>query len=119
MAKESYTVIIPPYKPAHVAKVKSPDSMRELINSKVSLKPKSIPCHIRGDDFKVIVPINTKGLTLNEKAISIVDEDVKGYAMVVLYKDGYLIGMEKTAAQLIAQRINEFNSEDIVDDVGA
>lgn len=42
MAKESYTVIIPPFKAAHVAKVKSPDNIKELINSKVSLKARSL-----------------------------------------------------------------------------
>lgn len=119
MAKESYTVIIPPFKPAHVAKVKSPDGMRELINSKVSLKPKSIQCHISGEHFRVIVPANTKSLAINEKATSIVDEDVKGYAMVVINNYGNFIGMTKAAAQIIAQKINEFNSEEIIEDVRA
>ena len=119
MAKESYAVVIPPYKPAHVAKVKTPDNIRELINSKVSLKPKSISCHIRGNHFRVIVSADTKGMANNEKATSIVNEDVKGSAMVAINNYGNFIGMTKTAAQFIAQKINEFNSEDIIDDVRA
>jgi hypothetical protein len=117
MAKESYTVIIPPYKPAYVAKVKSPDNTRELINNKISLKPKSISCHIRGNHFRVIVPAETKGMAANEKATSIANEDVRGSAMVVINNYGSFIGMTKSAAQFIASKINEFNSEEIIDDV--
>lgn len=119
MAKESYTVIIPPFKAAHVAKVKSPDCVKELINSKVSLKARSLHCHISGDKFRVIVPKNTDRLVGNEKATSIVDEDVRGTAMVVINNYGNFIGMTKAAAQFIADKINEFNSEEILEDVGA
>lgn len=39
--------------------------------------------------------------------------------MVVINSYGNFIGMTKTAAQLIADKINEFNSEEILEDVGA
>ena len=119
MAKESYIVIIPPFKAAHVTKVKSPDNIKELLNCKVSLKAKSLHCHISGDKFRVIAPKNTDRLVSNEKATSIVDEDIKGTAAVVINNYGNFIGMTKTAAQFIADKINEFNSEEIVEDVGA
>lgn len=119
MAKESYIVIIPPFKAAHVAKVKSPENVKELINIKVSLKAKSIHCHISGDKFRVIVPKNTERLVTNEKATSIVDEDVKGTAAVVINCYGNFLGMTKSAAQFIADKINQFNSEEILEDVGA
>ena len=119
MAEKNHVVIIPPYKPAYVLKMKPLESMRELISKKVGLKPKSIQCHINKEKFRMIVPANTKGLTLNEKATSIADEDIKGYAMIVVVEDGYFVGMPQEVAKLISQRINEFNSEDIVDDVGA
>ncbi len=119
MEEKNHVVIIPTYKPAYVLKMKPLESMRELIGKKVGLKPKSIQCRINKENFRMIVPANTKGLTLNEKATSIADEDIKGYAMILVVENGAFIGMPKEVAQLITQRINEFNSEDIVDDVGA
>ena len=58
-------------------------------------------------------------MSVNEKAISIADETVKGTAVVVINNYGSFIGMSKNAAQVIADEINRFNSEEMIGDVGA
>ncbi len=119
MAKELYVVVIPPFKPAHVSKVKDENGVKEIIHSKVSLKPKSLRCHINDDKFRVIVAAKQDRLSMNEKATSIVDENVRGTAVVVINNYGNFIGIKEKAAKLIADSINKFNTEDIVEDVGA
>lgn len=118
MAKELFVVVIPPFKPAHISKIKGENGIKEIIHSKVSLKPKSLHCHINGDSFRVIAAAKQDRLSKNEKASSIVDETVKGTAVVVINNFGNFIGIKEKAAKLIADKINEFNSEDIAEDVG-
>lgn len=119
MKKDLYAVVIPPFKPAHIAKVKNNDNILELIHSKVSLKPKSIRCHISGNKFRLIVASKQDKMSTNEKAMSIADETVKGTAVVIINNYGSFIGMSKSAAQVIADEINRFNSEEMIGDVGA
>ncbi len=119
MSKELYVVVIPPFKPATVAKVKNNDNIIELIHSKVSLKPRSISCHISGNKFRLIIASKQDKLSKNEKAMSIADETVRGTAVVVINNYGNFIGISKSAAQVIADEINRFNSEEIITDVGA
>lgn len=115
----NYIVVIPPFKPATVAKAKSPDDVLRLIYDKVGNKPKSIPCHIYNGNFRLIMSSQKDKLCKNEKAMSITDETVKGTAVIVMKAYGNFTGIKEKAARMIADKINEFNSEAIAEDVGA
>ena len=112
-------VVIPPYKPAYVAKAKTPEQVKELIYNKVGLKPKAFDCRIHKDNFKLIASAKTDRLSANEKAMSISDDDIKGTAVVAINCYGNYVGIKEKAAKKIADAINEFNKEEIVLDAGA
>ena len=115
----NYIVVIPPFKPATVAKAKTNEDVIRLIYDKVGNKPRSVPCHIYNDNFRLIMNTQQDKLCKNEKAMSITDEIVKGTAVIVIKAYGNFTGIKEKAAKMIADRINEFNSEEIVEDVGA
>lgn len=115
----NYLVVIPPYKPAYVTKAKSADDILNIIYNKVSSKPRSMHCHINKSNFRLVVAKNQTRMSTNEKAMSIADETVKGTAIIAINIYGNFSGITEKAARLIADRINEFNREAIVEDVGA
>lgn len=115
----NYLVVIPPFKPAYVTKAKTSDDILNIIYSKVSLKPRSMHCHINKSNFRLIVAKNQTRMSENEKAMSIADETVKGTAVIAINGYGNFFGITEKAARLIADRINEFNREAVVEDVGA
>lgn len=115
----NYLVVIPPYKPAYVTKAKNADDILNIIYNKVSLKPRSMHCHINKSNFRLIVAKNQTRMSENEKAMSIADEIVKGTAIVAINGYGNFFGITEKAARIIADRINEYNREAIVEDVGA
>lgn len=115
----NFLVVIPPFKPAFVTKAKTTDDILNIIYNKVSLKPRSISCHIHNGDFRLIVSKNQDRMSTNEKAMSIADETVKGTAIVAINGYGNFFGISEKAARLIAETINKHNREDIAEDVGA
>lgn len=116
----NYLVVIPPYKPAYVTKAKNADDILNIIYNKVSLKPRATYCRINKTDYRLIIAKNQTRMAINEKAMSIADEIVKGYGIITKINiNGDFLGMPEKVARLIADRINERNREAIVEDVGA
>lgn len=113
-----YVVVIPPRKPAHIAKAKSVEGITELIYNKVSLKPKSIRSHIYQSLFRLVCSSEQDRLSPNEKASSITDTPVKGTAILITNAYGKINGISEKAARFIANEINEFNKSEIIVDIG-
>lgn len=104
-------VIMPVNKDAYILTAKTAETLTELIKARISKDIQLTDCHIYGDDFKVVSPKKSDKKPLNKKATSICDREIFGTAAVVINGYGHIFGIKLKAAELIAQKINEHNTE--------